>query len=515
MTLSSYNHLLWSAINAPATFISVPFLLALAIAEWGIYLVPASLATLWILGNRATRATSVKALVTTIAAVLLSEMITLLWKYSHPEAEFGSHHLHPSIISHGLTPSLAIAITLAAGLSLWTAKAIKAKWLGVFLLILSLAAGWARIFLGMYYPLDIVGAGIVALTMMLAVNSTAGNAISHCLFTLVERCSQNLARHSELLRLLPWSPIVAGHNCPNTPRINLHAGLSHAQPSQLSYFARRIKMSIRTLLYYHQTRSWLTYWNTSPIHAKLASATPRLLQKIYRPYQSTRLRSEDRLNMLISHYNFVLKHGLGPLVLSAAESAVTLSRINGKSGAVYDIQLSSIATLDREGELALNLYCDQQHLFSVAFTFYGNELQPCIGIGCLQGPRGSGSQDRVRAATRDLFGLRPKSLMVRLVREIGKAYGCKHLILVSNRNRVMQQQMRKGQVFADYDDFWQELGAVRRADGDFQLSCDDIPETNLEQVPSHKRSAARKRIALIHSTVVATEHGLRNFQQDI
>lgn len=510
MTPFSYHRQLRVALDASAGFLSVLLLLALAIAEWDIYLVPISLAALWYSCDKITRVKTLKASAATIAAVLVSEAITQWWKYTHPDAEAASSIIYASFNSVGLSPTLAIAITLAAGMSLWAAKAMQSRWLGALLLSLSLAAGWARIFLGMYYPLDIIEAGIVALTMMLAANSHPGNIINQRFFTLVESGRQLLIRHSALVRMLSWSPVVVGHNCPVTPRIDLQTGIASSQ-SKLSNFARRIRIGVRTLLYYHETHRWLTYWNSSPLHAKLACATPKLLQKIYRPYQSNRLRSLDRLSMLISHYNFVLAHGLAPLVLRAAESSLSLGCINGKSGTVYSIALSSIATLDREGELTLNLFVDQQRLFSVAFTFYGDNLQPCVGIGCLQGPRGSDAQSRVRSATRDMFGLRPKGLMVRLVREIGKAYGCQHLILVSNRNRVMQQQIRTGQVFANYDEFWQELGAMRRTDGDFQLSCSDIRDTNLEQLPSSKRSEARKRIALIQSAVTATVQTLRNF----
>ncbi|MFC5476419.1 DUF535 family protein [Paraherbaspirillum soli] len=496
MILSSYNHSLWSSFGAPTDVIGIPLMLALALAEWSIYLVPTSLAAIWIRGNKAIRLTSVKALVTAVGAVLLSRAIAVLWDWSQPAAETGDSYLDLATTGHYLSPSVKFAIILAAGLSLWTAKTIKTKWLGLLLVALSLVVGWARVFLGMHCPLDIFCTGIVSLAMMLAVNSKFGTAFSRRITGLIDHGYRNLALLPEL-----------SHQ--NASRVTLRSCLAHSRPG-LSYVAKQVKVTARTFAHYHLTRRWLAYWNTSPMHAALAKATPRLLQKIYRPYQSIRLRRQDRLNILISHYNFVLQQGLGPLVLLATRSPVVLGSFSGKSGAAYEIRLSAIATLDREGELTLDLCCDQQRLFSVAFTFCGNELQPCVGIGCLQGPRGSDAQERVRSATRDMFGLRPKSLMVRLVREIGQAYGCKNLILVANRNRVMVHQMRKGQVFADYDEFWQELGAVRRADGDFQLLCGAIPAPDLQEIPSHKRSEARKRIDLIQRAVQATRAGFSN-----
>ncbi len=478
-------------------------MLALAIAEWGIYLVPTSLAALWISGNKTTRLLSLKAIVTTTAAVLSSKIITLLWGALAPAA--WNDYLYQAKNAHCISPSVTIAIILATGLTLWTAKTIKIKWLGVLLVMLSLAVSWAKIFLGMHYPLDIFGAGLVSLAMMLAMNTRYGKAVSREVIRFVNSHLQNLTLLSEISHLFYLRPAPAPASN-GGPRITLYTCLMHS-PRGLSYFAKQLKLSIRTVVHYQQTQRWLAYWNATPMHAKLAHATPRLLQKIYRPYQSLRLRSQDRLNILVSHYDFIFRQGLSPLVLCATKAPLLLGSFSGKSGAVYEIRLSAIATLDREGELALDLYSDQQRLFSVAFTFYGSELIPCIGIGCLQGPRGSDAQERVRHATRDMFGLRPKSLMLRLVREIGHAYGCKKLILVGNQNRVLFHQVRIGQVFADYDDFWQESGAIRRPDGEYQLSCDAITAPNLQEIPSHKRSEARKRIELTERAIQAALTG--------
>ncbi|AMO99629.1 hypothetical protein CAter10_1881 [Collimonas arenae] len=256
------------------------------------------------------------------------------------------------------------------------------------------------------------------------------------------------------------------------------------------------------------TQSWLGYWSATPARIQLAKATPRLLQKIYRPYQSLRLSDrQDRLNLLVNHYDFIFQQGLDALVLCASTAPVSLGSFIGKSGTVYDIQLASVATLDREGELTLMLCGDRQHLFSIAFTFHQDNLTPSIGIGCLQGPRGVDKQERVRSATRDMFGLRPKSLMVRLVREIGHAYGCKNLILVGNQNRVLFHQVRTGKVLANYDDFWQEIGATVRPDGDYQICCDKIPPPDLASIASHKRSEARRRIELTECAIRAAMNG--------
>lgn len=284
--------------------------------------------------------------------------------------------------------------------------------------------------------------------------------------------------------------------------VKLLTCLAHDRPG-LALLVKKIKLVARGIFHFRRTQRWLAYWNSTPMRVELARAMPKLLPKIYRPYQSLRLRGRDRIDVLISHYDFICRHGLEPLVLSATRSPALLGSFAGKSGAVYELRLSAASPLEREGELILQLYCDQRPLFSIAFTFYNSDLHWCVGIGCLQGPKGCDAQGRVRNATRDMFGLRPKALMLRLAQELGRTCGCKKAILVGNRNRVLVRQIRTGKLLADYDDFWREMGAMRRPDGDYQISCENIRLSNPMDVPSHKRSETRKRISLTDRAIEA------------
>jgi len=288
--------------------------------------------------------------------------------------------------------------------------------------------------------------------------------------------------------------------------IKLLTGLAHDRPG-MTLLIKKIKLVARGILHFRRTQRWLAYWNSTPMRVELAKAMPKLLPKIYRPYQSLRLRSRDRIDVLISHYDFICLHGLEPLILSATRSPALLGSFTGKSGAVYELRLSAASPLEREGELILQLYCDQRPLFSIAFTFYNSDASWCVGIGCLQGPKGCDAQERVRNATRDMFGLRPKALMLRLAREIGRTCGCTKAILVGNENRVLVRQIRSGKLLADYDDFWREMGALRRPDGDYQIPCENIRLSNPMDVPSHKRSETRKRMLLTDRAIEAVLRG--------
>lgn len=277
--------------------------------------------------------------------------------------------------------------------------------------------------------------------------------------------------------------------------ITLRAGLE--RKSFASRTCAAIKLHARALTFPRLTRGWLDVLNSDQTLATLASLQPRLLHKIYRPYLTNRLDSRQRLEALADHYQFVLQHGLGPLTAQAVQSGVELAAFMGKSGARYSIVLHAILPMEREGELVLQLRCNNALVQSVAFSFLLDGAHASVGIGCLQGPQCGAGLELARNATRDLHGLRPKNLLVRLVHQLGFAYGCSQMLMVGNDNRPVRKQLRKGKVHADYDAFWQEMNAVRRQDGDYLLPCTPLAAPDLESIPSKKRAEARRRHELL------------------
>lgn len=299
-----------------------------------------------------------------------------------------------------------------------------------------------------------------------------------------------------------WSRL--SHSVPASPApamITLESGLVGTRPGW-SYLRESVKLGVRARLNSAATRTWIQYWNSTPLLTQLANARPAILKKIYRPYLSARLDCAARLALLMSHYDFIVRHNLGALVLRAAAKPVELAEFSGKSGTPYRIELAAMGQMEREGELVLNLLSDGVVIYSVAFAFAFDcaARAPSVAIGCLQGGRSEDALARISSATRDMHGLRPKSLMMRLVQQIGRLYGCQGLMLVGNANRVMHQQIRRGRVSADYDETWRELGAAPMDDGDFLLACTALAGPDLATIVSSKRSAARKRFALLAST---------------
>ena len=293
------------------------------------------------------------------------------------------------------------------------------------------------------------------------------------------------------------------------PSITLSSGLTET-PSGIARLRETLKLHLRAGVRQRQTQRWLQLLNSHPVFHDLVRAYPHLVHKIYRPYLSQALNCRQRVELLTGHYQFILKQGWARLMSQAACAPVRLGTVAGKSGSAYHLQLCSLHPMDREGEMVLQLTHGDDVIYSIAFSFFGCPQQAslAVGIGCVQGPRGQEGLRRVREATRDLHGLRPKNLMVRLVRQLGHDHGCRQMILVGNKNRAVHHSAKKGRLFADYNELWQELGARPRPDGDFELLCENLPMPVMEYIASKKRSEMRKRHDITLAIIDSLREGL-------
>ncbi|WP_071077126.1 VirK/YbjX family protein [Janthinobacterium lividum] len=273
----------------------------------------------------------------------------------------------------------------------------------------------------------------------------------------------------------------------------------NAAPQQpvLRQHGHRIKAALGALVFPVQRARWQAFIAGTPGLAALAQAHPSLLYKIYRPYASRQFACAARVELLRGHYRFLWQAGARGLVEYAARRALVLATIEGKDGATYRLQLTAIHDSHREGELCLRLTRDGVSLYLASFLFRPQPGGAVIQLGALQGLRSPAGAFVVKEATRALHGCRPKNLMVAALRDLGDFFGCGHLYLVSNANRIALNWRRRRHISCDYDLAWQELHALPTSDGNYRLPCGPCRMPDIELVPSKKRAEARRRGAML------------------
>lgn len=159
--LEQLNLELFSTINAAAGLHGWPLQLALWAAEWLILLVPLGLTAMWLSGAAREREAAVRALLATGFALAVNAVIGLLWYHPRPFVlgvghTFMQHAPDSSFPSDHATIMFTMALVLAAS------RAGAGRLLGLWLLPLAAGTAWARVYLGVHYPLDMLGALVVA-----------------------------------------------------------------------------------------------------------------------------------------------------------------------------------------------------------------------------------------------------------------------------------------------------------------------------------------------------------------
>ncbi|MBC7727417.1 MAG: DUF535 family protein [Microbacteriaceae bacterium] len=266
----------------------------------------------------------------------------------------------------------------------------------------------------------------------------------------------------------------------------------------------RFKLMLGRWLFPRASARWLRFVQHSDILADAIHTLPVVAGKVYRPYLSRHLRCAERVDVLIEHYDFLSRAGLGELVRRAALGDVALATLTCKSGALAHVLLSAARDGHREGELCLKLRYQDETIFAASFVLIASINskgggQPALMVGRLQGSSCPAARDLVRTATRDLFGARPGTLLIALARHLADRLGCARVMLVSNHNRIAINLWRRWHISADYDQLWRELGATQRADGNFEIAPLAAPDIDIESVPSKKRAEARRKLALLEN----------------
>jgi undecaprenyl-diphosphatase len=157
-TIETFNQAIFLLLNAtpdsPHWLVAAGILLA----DYAIWIAPALLVYLWLTGARNQREVAVRAAFTAMVALGINQLIGMAWYHPRPFAmglghTFLIHAPDSSFPSDHATLLSAISITL-----LYDGRRL----LGGCALLVDIAVAWARVYVGVHFPLDMVGAGIVA-----------------------------------------------------------------------------------------------------------------------------------------------------------------------------------------------------------------------------------------------------------------------------------------------------------------------------------------------------------------
>lgn len=188
-TLETLNRSWFLSLNAAPETPTSLLVFATICAQYTIVIIPLTLIGHWFLGGKKGHQQAVFSLVTILVAMGLGFVCTMLWFHPRPFMVPLGHTwiYHAPETSF---PSNHATQFFSAGLSLLLAGARKS---GGLILLLSLFVAWSRVFLGVHFPLDMVGAVLVTVLACLLVRPLwrlwGGKLVETCESMSMRLCS--------------------------------------------------------------------------------------------------------------------------------------------------------------------------------------------------------------------------------------------------------------------------------------------------------------------------------------
>lgn len=160
---------LW--INAPEHPNAQIVRLATFFAEWLIWSVPILIGVGWLRGNENTRKSLLIATASGLLGLLTNQIIGLAYSHPRPFMTGMGHTLIPHVADSSF-PSDHLTLWWSIAFSFLLQRGLRGS--GVALALIGLPIAWSRIYLGVHFPLDMLGAiSVAALSAVLTLHEAS------------------------------------------------------------------------------------------------------------------------------------------------------------------------------------------------------------------------------------------------------------------------------------------------------------------------------------------------------
>jgi len=235
-------------------------------------------------------------------------------------------------------------------------------------------------------------------------------------------------------------------------------------------------------------REWQEFLDQYVPEPMRDAMTLRFMLPYMRQYFTPAMRSA----LLRDHIRIMAQHFMMDARLMS-EPGMVITTLIGKNDARYTLHLGG--NTSKEGEMAFGIYDASGHYMAKMACSIGQDERGArvLWIGGLQGAKPPLGRDEVVKATRDLYGLRPKGAVMLAAQTVARMLGATALRAPGNEGHISQRGFRrlrsKRKIYADYGQFWEEIGGVPHATVSDEYTIPVIsPVRDIGEVKPNKRS---------------------------
>jgi uncharacterized protein VirK/YbjX len=233
-------------------------------------------------------------------------------------------------------------------------------------------------------------------------------------------------------------------------------------------------------------------------HEAIFSQEPYMLGLVEWPYMHNQWDLQKRVDTISTHYQILPSQ---PKFLDVSDGQpkkiIDLNEYCEGASVVID----RAKWFAREGEVVLNLFKGELRVKSIAFTLGRLDNELAIFVGAVQGIHADDdSLNLFKSITKDFEGLRPRSLVIELLRMVAERVGAKKIWAISDENRHHRHpyflNYHEKTLKTHYDVAWLEHEAVNLGNGFFEVPVAKH-RRDLAEVSSNKRAMYRRRYELL------------------
>lgn len=250
---------------------------------------------------------------------------------------------------------------------------------------------------------------------------------------------------------------------------------------------------IRTFLHPRISLGWYSFLHQTYLR-NAAQTNPFLLDAIHRPFFDRLVPIGKRLTLMQNHFH-LCEVFFGKVIAREMLSgqALEIAKIKGKNGEGFSLALFWGSAYKREGGLTLGFFLHDTLLQCLTFSFDLQNNRIMMKVGGIQASN-QDSHDLIRAATKGLYGIQPRLLLIDALRCLAREFNSASIECVAKKNHIYQAWRYKfsKKIKAEYDQLWLTAGGTQNGNGNFILPL-SIAEKPLSSRPSNKRSEYRAR----------------------
>jgi uncharacterized protein len=279
-------------------------------------------------------------------------------------------------------------------------------------------------------------------------------------------------------------------------------------------FRSFVKFRFRSLVHARVIRDTAVIFDHAPLD-RIFAHSGKLAHKPTRSYLIRGLGARGRVNAIRTHFHLAEERLTPANLLQTHTDEQTIFEQQTTNG-LMSIILGKPDALYREAEWRLALHIDRQRILELGVTLTNTATLglvgnlPCVWIGIMKASiKGDSALEPARKLTKELEGIRPKSLLLMAAQGMARAFGMNALYGVANDGLALTKYgYMKKRVKADYDQFWEESGGTRASSRVYSLPLSK-GQRDISTYKMNKRVQARRRQELENSLNRELENGFR------